>query len=72
MLTILLGVGAFTALVVGLVAVLLVAKSKLVSSGEVSIIINDDPDKALKTAAGGTLLNTLSNNKEHGNDVTKY
>jgi Na+-transporting NADH:ubiquinone oxidoreductase subunit F len=63
MLTILLGVGAFTALVVGLVAVLLLAKSKLVSSGEVGIIINDDPGKGLTTRAGGTLLNTLSENK---------
>jgi Na+-transporting NADH:ubiquinone oxidoreductase subunit F len=63
MLTILLGVGAFTALVVGLVAVLLLAKSKLVSSGEVDILINDDPGKGLKTRAGGTLLNTLSENK---------
>jgi len=61
--TILIGVAAFTVLVVGLVAVLLGAKSKLVASGEVKIIINDDPTKALTTKAGGTLLNTLSENK---------
>lgn len=61
--TILIGVAAFTILVVGLVAVLLGAKSKLVASGEVKIIINDDPGKALTTKAGETLLNTLSNNK---------
>lgn len=63
MITIIIGVAAFTALVVGLVAVLLVAKSKLVASGNVDIIINDDPQKALTTQAGGTLLNTLANNK---------
>lgn len=61
--TIIIGVAAFTALVVGLVAILLVAKSRLVASGEVKIIINEDPNKALTTNAGGTLLNTLSENK---------
>ena len=63
MLTIIIGVCAFTVLVVGLVAVLLVAKSRLVASGEVQIVINDDPDKALTTKAGGTLLNTLAENR---------
>jgi Na+-transporting NADH:ubiquinone oxidoreductase subunit F len=63
MLTIIIGVIAFTLLVVGLVAVLLVAKSRLVASGEVKIIINDDPTKAIKTNAGSTLLNTLAENK---------
>lgn len=63
MLTIIVGVAAFTVLVVGLVAILLVAKSRLVASGDVQIIINDDPEKALTTAAGGTLLNTLANNQ---------
>ncbi len=63
MLTIIIGVIAFTLLVVGLVAVLLVAKSRLVASGEVTIIINDDPSKAIKTNAGSTLLNTLAENK---------
>jgi Na+-transporting NADH:ubiquinone oxidoreductase subunit F len=46
-----------------LVAILLVARARLVSSGEVTILINDDPDKAIKTAAGGTLLSTLADNK---------
>ena len=63
MLTIIIGVCAFTALVVGLVAILLVAKSRLVASGEVQILINEDESKALTTKAGGTLLNTLSENK---------
>ncbi len=63
MLTIIVGVIVFTVMVVALVAVLLVAKQRLVSSGEVSILINDDQDKILHTKAGGTLLNTLSDNK---------
>lgn len=63
MLTILVGVCAFTLIVVGLVAVLLGAKSRLVASGDVQIIINGDAEKALKIPAGGTLLNTLSENK---------
>lgn len=58
-----LGVVMFTVVILSLVAVLAVAKSKLVSSGEVTITINDDPDKALKVPAGSTLLNTLSSNK---------
>ncbi len=58
-----LGVVMFTVVILSLVAVLAVAKSKLVSSGEVTLTINDDPDKALKVAAGSTLLNTLSANK---------
>ncbi len=61
--TILLGVVGFTVLILALVAVLMFAKAKLVSSGDVTIIINDDPTKALRTAAGSTLLNTLSANK---------
>jgi len=61
--TVLLGVGMFSTLILSLVVVLLVARSKLVQSGEVTITINDDPDKALQTHAGGTLLGTLADNK---------
>lgn len=61
--TILLGVVMFTVMVVALVSVLLGAKAKLVNSEEVTILINDDPDKALKIPAGDTLLNVLSANK---------
>ncbi|MBK7742640.1 MAG: NADH:ubiquinone reductase (Na(+)-transporting) subunit F [Betaproteobacteria bacterium] len=59
---ILTGVVMFTAVILLLVAILLAAKRKLVAHGDVSILINDDPAKALKTPAGGTLLETLSNN----------
>jgi Na+-transporting NADH:ubiquinone oxidoreductase subunit F len=40
--------------------VILFAKSKLVSSGEVTISINGDPAKAVTTAAGGKLLGALA------------
>ena len=54
---ILLGVGMFTAIVLCLVAVILFAKSKLVASGDITIEINDDPDKAITVPAGSKLLN---------------
>lgn len=58
-----LGVAFFVAIVLALVGVLAVARSRLVSSEQVVITVNDDPGKALKTAAGSTLLNTLASNK---------
>jgi Na+-transporting NADH:ubiquinone oxidoreductase subunit F len=63
MTTVILGVVVFVLVVVALVIILMVAKSKLVSSADVKITVNDDPDKAITTPAGDTLLNTLSNNK---------
>jgi Na+-transporting NADH:ubiquinone oxidoreductase subunit F len=53
----------FTFVIVTLVAFLMVARSKLVATGEVTILVNEDSDKALKTTAGSTLLGTLSANK---------
>ena len=58
-----LGVLMFTVVILVLVAVLMIAKSKLVASGDVTIVINDDPDKAVRTSAGSTLLNTLAAQK---------
>ncbi len=63
MTTIILGVAVFVLVIVALVLVLMVAKSKLVESGDVTITINDDPEKAITTPAGSTLLNTLSAEK---------
>ena len=63
MLTVTLGVFMFTFVIVSLVGVLMVARRQLVATGEVAIVVNDDPDKALHTAAGGTLLGTLAANK---------
>ena len=57
------GVLFFTVVIVALVALLLVAKSRLLPGGEVTISINDDPDKAITTAAGATLLSTLASNQ---------
>ncbi|MGD8375960.1 MAG: NADH:ubiquinone reductase (Na(+)-transporting) subunit F [Acidobacteriota bacterium] len=61
--TVVLGVAMFTFVIVSLVVVLMGARTRLVATGDVQIVINDDPTKALKTAAGGTLLGTLSANK---------
>ena len=57
--TVLAGVATFTGVVIALVVVLMAARSRLVASGDVKILINGDPDKALTTAAGSTLLSTL-------------
>jgi Na+-transporting NADH:ubiquinone oxidoreductase subunit F len=57
---ILAGIVMFTLVVLLLVATLLVAKRKLVAHGDVTILINEDPAKALKVAAGNTLLGSLA------------
>ncbi|MGB2742625.1 MAG: NADH:ubiquinone reductase (Na(+)-transporting) subunit F [Cognaticolwellia sp.] len=57
---IILGVSMFTVIVLALVMVILFAKSKLVSSGDVTISINGDPEKSVVTAAGGKLLGALA------------
>ena len=51
----------FTIIIMSLVAVILVARSNLVSSGDVTIRINDNPDNDVVTPAGGKLLQTLAN-----------
>jgi len=61
--TILIGVAGFTVVILGLVLILMAARSKLVQSGNVRILINGDPEKALETPAGSTLLNTLAENQ---------
>lgn len=58
---IILGVTMFTLVVLALVAVILFAKSRLVSSGAVSINVNGEKD--FSTEAGGKLLNVLADNK---------
>ncbi len=60
LLTIGLGVGVFLTLVLLLVAVLMVARSRLVQSGDVLILVNNDATKTLQAKAGSTLLNTLA------------
>ena len=56
--TIVFGVAMFTAIVLALVAIILFARSALVSSGDVSIEINGE--KTITVPAGGKLLQTLS------------
>ena len=63
MLVIVLGVFTFIFVIVALVMILMAAKSKLVPSGDVKIVINDDEDKAIETQAGSTLLDILSANE---------
>ncbi|MFO1398486.1 MAG: NADH:ubiquinone reductase (Na(+)-transporting) subunit F [Burkholderiales bacterium] len=60
---IVLGVVLFTGVMLLVVMALLVAKRKLVASGEVTVLINDDPAKALHVPVGGTLLGTLAAHK---------
>ncbi|MGL5047428.1 MAG: NADH:ubiquinone reductase (Na(+)-transporting) subunit F [Shewanella sp.] len=54
------GIGMFTLVVCLLVIVILIAKNKLVTSGEVTIGINDDADKSIRVAAGDKLLGALA------------
>ncbi|WP_101759601.1 NADH:ubiquinone reductase (Na(+)-transporting) subunit F [Oceanicoccus sp. KOV_DT_Chl] len=55
---IVLGVGMFTVIVLSLVAVILVARARMVSSGNVNIEINGQ--KTISVPAGDKLLNTLA------------
>ena len=57
---IILGVVMFTVVVLALVAIILAARAKLVSSGNVTIEINGDPEKSITVPAGGKLLQTLA------------
>jgi len=61
--TVTLGVAMFTLTIVALVGLLMVVRRQLVATGEVTITINDDPSRAIRTPAGGTLLGTLAANK---------
>ena len=61
MLDIGLGVGFFTLIVLLLVAIILFAKSKLVASGSINILINGE--KSIQVPAGGKLLGALADNQ---------
>lgn len=56
---ILLGVGMFTAVVLALVLVILLAKWQLVAAGSVAITVNEQ--KTIEVPAGGKLLEALAN-----------
>ncbi len=59
MLEIGLGVLIFTGIVFFLVALILVARSQLIPAGEITISINNDPDKRLTVDPGDKLLGVL-------------
>ena len=53
----------FASITTCLVLLLNLAEKKLLPQGDVSILINDEPDKALSVGTGGTLLGALSGQK---------
>ena len=57
------GVGMFTMVVLFLVGLILVARSRLVPSGDVNILINNDPDRSISVPTGGKLLNALADSQ---------
>jgi Na+-transporting NADH:ubiquinone oxidoreductase subunit F len=61
--TILIGVVSFALIILILVFIILLAKSRLVSSGNVLLSINDDPAKSLTVSTGNKLLQTLASHK---------
>lgn len=58
---VLFGIGMFTGVILVLVVLILIAKKRLVASGDVSIRINDQ--KTIEVPAGGKLLGALANNQ---------
>ena len=56
---ILIGVAVFSSVILLLVIVLNVVGNVLLPQGEVTIIINDDPDKSINVDTGGTVLAAL-------------
>ena len=60
MLEIILGVLLFTVIVIALVFIIIGAKSKLVASGDIEIVVNDE--KTIHVPAGSKLLTALADN----------
>ncbi len=58
-----LGMVMFTAIILGMVAILVLARKWLVSTGDVNIVINGDEENAVQVEAGDTLLSALSAQK---------
>jgi Na+-transporting NADH:ubiquinone oxidoreductase subunit F len=56
--TIVFGVGMFTAVILALVVIILLARARMVSTGDVTILINGE--RTVTVPAGGKLLQTLS------------
>ncbi len=58
-----LGIVMFTVIVMSLVGVILLARSRLVATGTVNLRINDNPDQTLEVPVGGKLLSVLADRK---------
>ena len=63
MLSIILAIAVFTGVVLALVLLLMVARRRLVATGDVSIVINDDETSPIKVPAGSTLLGALTQSR---------
>ena len=61
MMTVFFGVALFTGVIFVLVGIIVLARSRLVSSGDVSILINGE--KSITVPAGGKLMNVLADAK---------
>jgi Na+-transporting NADH:ubiquinone oxidoreductase subunit F len=61
--TLALAVALFSGVILGLVALLVVARSQLVAEGEVTILVNGDPSKAQRVAPGQSLLSAMASQK---------
>ena len=61
--TIMVGVAMFTVIVLGLVLIILMARSRLVASGNVHVDINEDGEKGIDVPVGGKLLGALADEK---------
>ena len=55
-----LGVGLFTLIVLALVGLILIAKSLLIPTGQVMLVINNVPDRSYEVPIGNKLLQTLA------------
>lgn len=53
----------FTGVILALVALLMIARAQLIPQGEVTLLINGDPEKTRKVSPGQTLLSALAANK---------
>lgn len=62
MLTVILGVTMFSGVILGLAALLMVAKAKLVAGGEVNLVVND-AETPMRVPTGSNLLATLAGQK---------
>ena len=60
MLSIVLAIAVFTGVVLALVLLLMAARRRLVATGDVNIVVNDDETSPIKVPAGSTLLGALT------------